>query len=1090
MKRNRPLCAAALLCSALVWGAMPLAAQAPIVANPTKLSFVHQISRPIPPQQTINVSGPVGQTVNVATNQSWLFVNTVQGQASFDVNVIVLPTGLTAGNYAGNVTLTSTGAPNSPLVIPVSLTVSTSTLLSVSSAVLNFSHTLNGTPPEAKNLTVATTDDSSLGVSAAAATDSGGPWLSVEPNAATAPTTLSVSVNVGALGAGTYTGRVIVAAAGAANSPVTVDVVLTIAGEVSLTATPASLSFVYQVDGPPPPNQAVAVASTGEAAAFTVATSTASGGQWLSASPTNGTTPGNLSIGVTPSGLAAGAYQGTVTIQSASAPGGPVTVAVTLTVTSEPVLVAEPTALSFVFQTGGSAPAPQMLVVSNPGNPLSLTVAATTAGGGNWLSAAPTSTSTPVALLVSVNMAGLAPGTYTGSVVLTAAGAANSPLNVPVTLTISATPLLRLSRTSATFHYTTGGAAATARAVSVTSTGAAISYNTSVSTAAGGNWLVATQDSNSTPSEVIISVNPDGLATGVYTGTVQLAPSQQGGLARTISVRLTVSAAAIFTVDTAPLTFNFATGTSAPANQQIPVNSTGAAFGYSATVTTLSGIGWLVISPSTGQTGQPITVGVNTSIGAGNYVGLITVSSSGVANSPQYVPVLFRVTADSALQISPGPLTFTQVSGAAPPLAQKLIVASTGTILTVNASVSTLTGGNWLSVTPNSGLTQLEINVNVNAGSLQAGTYTGAILIQAAGAVNSPQSVPVTLNVVSPTTPLVALPASLTFSYTLGGTAPPAQNIQLSAATPLQFMATAGTTGGGTWLQVSPASGSTPGPLTVSINTANLNVGVLSGSIVVEAAGASNSPLQIPVTLTVSAAPMTLTVFRHAASYAPVTAVPGMIVSVGGVGLGPAVGQSGQVVNGRLTTLVAGVRVLFDGIPAPLLYVSSGQINAVVPYEVAGRFATRVEVEYQGARSNALDQRVAETAPGIFTLNAQGFGEGAILNENYSINTAGNPAPRGSAVIIYATGEGQTTPFGDTGLVIGGLLKRPLADVRVRIGGAEAAVIYAGSGPGLVSGALQVNALVPLGIAPNAAAPVELIIGGVPSQAGVTVAVQ
>ncbi|MEI9971389.1 MAG: hypothetical protein WDO73_04635 [Ignavibacteriota bacterium] len=95
---------------------------------------------------------------------------------------------------------------------------------------------------------------------------------------------------------------------------------------------------------------------------------------------------------------------------------------------------------------------------------------------------------------------------------------------------------------------------------------------------------------------------------------------------------------------------------------------------------------------------------------------------------------------------------------------------------------------------------------------------------------------------------------------------------------------------------------------------------------------------------------------------------------------------------------------------------------------------------------------VTLTSPGIFTSDSSGVGQGAILNADYSGNNAGNPAARGSFVIVYATGEGQTNPGGATGSVTGAELARPVAPVSATIGGQPAQVLFAGSAAGLVAG--------------------------------------
>jgi uncharacterized protein (TIGR03437 family) len=111
------------------------------------------------------------------------------------------------------------------------------------------------------------------------------------------------------------------------------------------------------------------------------------------------------------------------------------------------------------------------------------------------------------------------------------------------------------------------------------------------------------------------------------------------------------------------------------------------------------------------------------------------------------------------------------------------------------------------------------------------------------------------------------------------------------------------------------------------------------------------------------------------------------------------------------------------------------------------------------------------------------------VNQDGTVNSAANPAARGSVISIYATGEGQTSPAGITGSVTGSNVKTPLLPVTVTIGGIGATVQYAGSAPGSVAGLLQVNAVVPAGASPGSAIPVVVNVGGISSQGGVTIAV-
>jgi uncharacterized protein (TIGR03437 family) len=232
----------------------------------------------------------------------------------------------------------------------------------------------------------------------------------------------------------------------------------------------------------------------------------------------------------------------------------------------------------------------------------------------------------------------------------------------------------------------------------------------------------------------------------------------------------------------------------------------------------------------------------------------------------------------------------------------------------------------------------------------------------------------------------------------------------------------------------------------------------------------------------------------NAASYVRGGVCPGEIVYFEGTNIGPPTLTTLHLTSGRVDTLLAETRVLFDGVAAPLVYVSSTKSSAVVPYGVGGRVSTRVQVEYQGVRSEAIEFRVLDSLPGIFTQNSSGTGPGAILNQNFSLNTSANPAARGSYVMIYATGEGLVSPPVGDGSVTPGTepFPRPLLGVTVSIGGKQATVAYAGAAPGFVAGVLQVNARVPddLAVSGLALVPVVITVGAASSQANVTLAVQ
>jgi len=198
--------------------------------------------------------------------------------------------------------------------------------------------------------------------------------------------------------------------------------------------------------------------------------------------------------------------------------------------------------------------------------------------------------------------------------------------------------------------------------------------------------------------------------------------------------------------------------------------------------------------------------------------------------------------------------------------------------------------------------------------------------------------------------------------------------------------------------------------------------------------------------------------------------------------------------NGVLATTVAGTQVTFDGIPSAIIYTRNTLVSVMVPYELTGRISSNMVVTYNGVSSTPLQLRLVDSAPGIYTLTQTGSGQGAILNQNGTVNGTGNPEVVGNYIQIFGTGEGQTSPQGVDGLVLPARLPLPVPNllVEVSIGGIPIAatdINYAGEAPGLISGVIQVNAKIPAGVG-TGPVPVVIKVGGVASQANVTVSVR
>ena len=217
---------------------------------------------------------------------------------------------------------------------------------------------------------------------------------------------------------------------------------------------------------------------------------------------------------------------------------------------------------------------------------------------------------------------------------------------------------------------------------------------------------------------------------------------------------------------------------------------------------------------------------------------------------------------------------------------------------------------------------------------------------------------------------------------------------------------------------------------------------------------------------------------------------PGELVVVYGSGLGPATLAPAELdSSGRLNRSVGGTQVLFNETAAPLVYARADQVAAVVPNSVVGQQTISVQVQYQNQSSPSFTLPVVETLPGIFTLDQTGRGQGAILNQDNSINGRLNAAPRGSVVVLYATGQGVSDPDWPEDELGAEPLPKPVKLVKVTIGGQTGEILYAGAAPGM-AGVIQVNVRIPAGTKAGIAVPIVLSVGTASSQPGVTLAVQ
>jgi uncharacterized protein (TIGR03437 family) len=419
---------------------------------------------------------------------------------------------------------------------------------------------------------------------------------------------------------------------------------------------------------------------------------------------------------------------------------------------------------------------------------------------------------------------------------------------------------------------------------------------------------------------------------------------------------------------------------------------------------------------------------------------------------------------------------------------------------------------NWLTTNVTSAQAPYTLSVSVVPGSLAASStpYQGTVTITPNG--GTAQVINVSLTVTSIAT-VTATPTTINLTYQVGGTSP-TSTIQVSGGgSAANFTAAAASSGG--WLLVSPGSGTTP-----NSGTSNLSVSLASsalasllpsttpytGTITVSGSSPATGTTIINVSLSITAPLPTITGIANAASGSSIAFSPGEIISIYANAANPIGPPTSSFTTldstGKVATTLGGVQVIFlpIGVPAPLTFVSAGQINCVVPYQTAGIANLSVEIKYLGQTSNAFPITLAATAPGIFSANGSGTGQAAVAQYNTAgnyagVNSASNPASKGWYLVIYMTGEGVVNPAATTGSVTQVSATPPITPQPyyvpvVLIDNQPATVAFYGEASGFVSGVLQVNVLVPQTTTHTGPVNLSISLGSASSQANITVSLQ
>ncbi|MDR3702461.1 MAG: hypothetical protein P4L56_22625 [Candidatus Sulfopaludibacter sp.] len=276
------------------------------------------------------------------------------------------------------------------------------------------------------------------------------------------------------------------------------------------------------------------------------------------------------------------------------------------------------------------------------------------------------------------------------------------------------------------------------------------------------------------------------------------------------------------------------------------------------------------------------------------------------------------------------------------------------------------------------------------------------------------------------------------------------------------------------------------GPASTALLNAPFGMVIDPTGIIYFADSGNNAIRQLTGTASINAS---IASVANAASNLTGPVAPGEIVTISGVALGPPQLVTEQVANGMVTTSLSGTTVTFNGIAAPVIYTSAGQVSAVVPFGIAGSTA-QVAVQYRGQFPAQATVPVAVAAPALFTADYSGSGQALALNQDGSTN--GNcppnlpgtpvhascfPAGLNTLITLFITGAGQTSPGGIDGQIQGSATASPVLPLGVKIGGVDALVLFVSGVQDEVAGITQIQAQIPGNVQPGPAVPVVVQVG-------------
>lgn len=489
-----------------------------LIVNPTLLNKVDNEGGGSPAADSISVGVDAGGSIgyNLTENISWLSLSKSSGNTPDKFAINYNTSALAPGVYSDSIQVTSAQAANSPVWVKVNMTINAvAKFLDVSPDSLQFSAQEGGANPASQSFAVTETGGFVIAYNLSETAS----WINLNKAGGNTPDSVSVSIDITGLAPGTYIDSVQALSGAASNSPIYERIRLTVnAADKFLDVNPDTLKFSAQQGGVNPSNKKFAVTETGGSAI--VYTLLESAG-WISLDKLGGNTPDSVTVSIDLFGLNPAVYLDSIQVSSASANNSPVFEYVSLEVTAPTFLLdVTPDSLTFNATEGGSNPSDQNfgVIESSGGN-----IAYTLIESEPWLTLNKAGGNTPDVVTVSVDISGLAPGTYYGNVQVSSDAADNSPIAEVIKLVITALPRnIVASPNSLGPSMNVGGPVFDPITVHVTDTfNLGLNYTVSEDI----SWLNISPSSGTTPDSFWViadTIVVEGLAPGFYLDTITI----------------------------------------------------------------------------------------------------------------------------------------------------------------------------------------------------------------------------------------------------------------------------------------------------------------------------------------------------------------------------------------------------------------------------------------------------------------------------------------------------------------------------------------------------------------------------------------